>query len=195
MCTTRDAAPSSRGLGRRPLKAETGIRIPLGLPRYSATRWASRSRDHLERNQVEVVIMAAFHRITLSASVLCCLLAMAVPIRADDVSGAINGFVYGGNMQGHHGVPVGNATVTVTSADGSATVSRHVTDGNGFFTFLGLLPGRYYISAAGLHYRTHCYTKAVVVPGSLVHVMLQVDSARVLVRCAHQDWGDEGIIF
>jgi hypothetical protein len=24
-------APSSRGLGRRPLKAETGIRIPLGL--------------------------------------------------------------------------------------------------------------------------------------------------------------------
>ena len=29
------AAPSSRGLGRRPLKAETGIRIPLGLPQQN----------------------------------------------------------------------------------------------------------------------------------------------------------------
>ena len=29
----RNAAPSSRGLGRRPFKPKTGIRIPVGLPR------------------------------------------------------------------------------------------------------------------------------------------------------------------
>ena len=32
-CSPATLPPLSRGLGRRPLKAETGVRIPLGVPR------------------------------------------------------------------------------------------------------------------------------------------------------------------
>ena len=106
-------------------------------------------------------------RIVASLLTLCCMLAMTAPIRADDVSAVIAGHVVDQN-----GTPVENATVyayspssnyryfwwSIESAKGFQDVdgrsnilvpasATRVTGHGGFFVFLGLLPGHYFILA------------------------------------------------
>jgi Carboxypeptidase regulatory-like domain len=125
----------------------------------------------------------------------CFALGVSTPVLADDVSGSINGFVYSGGIRGPYVTPIKHATVFVYSWDNSAPVAGRVTDGTGFFSFLGLLPGRYYILARATGYHFYCPRKLVIIPGGLSRVNLSLDEKALLVRCSRQAWGDEGIYF
>ncbi len=119
------------------------------------------------------------------------------PNRADGVSGGISGFVYGTSVHGHAPNPLRHATVVVSSWDHSAPTARRVTDDKGFFSFLNVLPGRYYVFAKARGYRGYCPLRVVVIPGSLqnTRMYLATSSKQVDPMCAHQHWSDDGIIF
>jgi hypothetical protein len=132
--------------------------------------------------------------------VLCCVMALSTAVRADDVSGSVNGFVYGGDILGDHSFPIRHATVSVYSWDHSAPVARRFTDDNGFFTFLGLPPGRYYMSAGANGYSFYCPRRVVAIPGGFYRTNLGIiaveKDVRILdVLCARQEWADEGVYF
>jgi hypothetical protein len=112
----------------------------------------------------------AFKKITVCA-ILCCL--SVAPLRADDVSGVVNGFVYGSS-----GGAARNATVLAYADRGVKDrfhfppVARRITSSEGFFTFLGLLPGRYVIEARKDGYRPECVPGVVVRPNGFVRLSL-----------------------
>lgn len=69
------------------------------------------------------------------------ILFFAVSARSDDVSGVISGFIVD-----ERSMPVAHALVSISAVDAAHAV--RVTNDKGFFTFLGLLPGRYYVVAS-----------------------------------------------
>ncbi|MBV8671072.1 MAG: carboxypeptidase regulatory-like domain-containing protein [Candidatus Eremiobacteraeota bacterium] len=76
-----------------------------------------------------------------AALALCGVLVLiAARVSADDVSGVISGFIVD-----ERSAPVSHATVSISAADAAHGV--RVTDDKGFFAFLGVLPGRYYVVA------------------------------------------------
>jgi hypothetical protein len=85
------------------------------------------------------------------------LVLFAAPARSDDVSGVISGFIVD-----ERSLPISHATVSISAVDAAHGV--RVTDGKGFFTFLGLLPGRYYV-VASKEGRGLCSGSLSVIPG------------------------------
>ena len=117
---------------------------------------------------------------------------------ADDVSGGVRGYVLGPD-----GKALNHATVYVVSADKRSPLSERTTDEHGFFTFLGLLPGRYFVEAwtseDGLPWG--CPPQVVVIPNSYISLMLHLrqlprNISKAIIRdCSHLAWPDDGIIF
>jgi hypothetical protein len=114
-----------------------------------------------------------------------CLLivSLSIPVRADDVSGTINGFVHG-----YGGAPEQNAVVEAYLDVGVkdrfrfAPVARRVTNRFGFFTFLGLVTGRYVIVAQKEGYGPECALGVVVLPNGLGRVNLYMSTRGGMIR-------------
>ena len=140
--------------------------------------------------------MAAFRLIAVCFFSLLFALPIASPSRADDVSGDINGYVYSENASGDHRTHMQRATVLLYSWDNSAPVGRRVSDDSGFFSFLGVLSGRYYVVARVAGYRPDCWQRVVIIPGSSRRINVYMMSDRVSIDCFfYPEWGDEGIMF
>lgn len=125
-----------------------------------------------------------------------CYAGLALPSHADDQSGAINAFVYN-----NRGVPLERAVVSIYPPDTiegrfvSPPVARRTTDKNGFSSSWLCSPGRYVIVASSEGYYGYCWPRTAVIPNSLTRVNLRLTTVRLLVKCSHQNWGDEGVSF
>ena len=142
--------------------------------------------------------MIGFLKKALLASTVAATLISSSPfnVKADDVSGAINGFVFGASLGRHwEKIPLKNVTVFAYEEGNSIPVGRRTTDRNGFYAFLGLLPGRYTIAARGTGFYGDCYPRAVVVPGSLSRINVVSENPRAIDHCRYAAWPDEGVYF
>jgi hypothetical protein len=86
--------------------------------------------------------------------------------RSDDVSGVISGVIVD-----ERSLPVSHAIVSVSAADAARGV--RVTNSRGFFTFLGLLPGRYYVVASKGTGQV-CSGSLSVIPGVTTNVRVTI---------------------
>ena len=86
---------------------------------------------------------------------------MAIPVRgsADDIGGVVSGYV-----RDEYDRPLNAATVTLRSSD--TPVSFRTTDRKGYFTFLAVLPGTYFVIADQRDYVT-CSTYFVIYPSQI----------------------------
>ena len=122
------------------------------------------------------------------------------PSSASDVSGDINGYVYSQNASGQQ-LPIRNASVYVVLAEtynhqnAPPPVARRVTGQNGFYTFLGILPGRYYVVVQAKGYHGTCWPRVVVIPNTFQRINLKLTTHRQLARCQYPGWPDDAIIF
>ena len=116
-------------------------------------------------------------------------LSLAAPCRADDVSGGVSGYVID-----DRGIPIKNVTVIADTA-GELTV-RRVTDRNGFFSFLPLLPGRWFVTAEPSPRYQLCYTIVSVIPGIVTRLDFRLPAFRpdFLDHC-HHITPNEALIF
>ncbi len=123
-----------------------------------------------------MMLLSTFKKFALC--VIFCLIA-AAPLRADDVGGNINGFVYAfrGGAQRSALVRV-FVDRGVTQRFRFPPVARRTTNGGGFFTFLGLLPGRYVVVASKNGFGAECVPGIVVRPGSMIRISLVMRSRR-----------------
>lgn len=130
-----------------------------------------------------------------------CWIVVSTPLLADDSTGAISGFLYGAGVQGNHRTRLAHATVFLFSWDHSAAESRRITDNSGFFAFLGVLPGRYWLGADAKAYRLWCPPRVVVIPGKLSRVNIETtlvteNGLKVLdVLCYYKPWADQSMVF
>jgi len=113
-------------------------------------------------------------RIT-SLVVLCLALAAPLALRADTLGvGTINGYVYDRANR-----PVPSATVQVFRAqlDGkweNTPYARRTTNDAGFFTFVGLPQGRYFVLGVKLGYQAGCSPRLPLVSNAMHRVTLHL---------------------
>jgi hypothetical protein len=140
--------------------------------------------------------------VILTATILCCVIALMAPARTDDVSGAINGYIF--DDSGH---PIEQVTISAYTTEmlrgplrNPVPLARMNTGRSGFFTFLGLVSGRYVLIASKDGYETVCSRPTTVVPNSLERINLRLWTYVTMLRqdnCYPALWVDRdlGIIF
>jgi hypothetical protein len=135
--------------------------------------------------------------------VACAVLALwcRLPALGDDISGAINGHVYGADPDEGDVKPLKAAYVYVYLPDNIEgrfvfpPIASRLTNQNGFYSFLGLLPGRYVIVARAKGWYGACWPHTSLVTGEQRRIDVYLWDRRVLARCGSRAWGDEGVSF
>lgn len=111
----------------------------------------------------------------ISLAALCLALLVPISLRADTLGlGTINGYLYG-----HNGAPVPEAAALVFQAqpDGHWTdtpYAKRTTNQKGFFSFIGLPQGKYFVLATKNGYQPDCTPRLVVVSNALQRVTLHL---------------------
>jgi len=104
---------------------------------------------------------------TIAAATACgVLVVFAARVAADDVSGVISGVIVD-----ERSAPVAHATVSISAVDAAHGV--RVTNDKGFFAFLGVLPGRYYV-VANKNGRGACSGSVSVLAGITTNVKVML---------------------